>query len=663
MYDREHDSTTSAHSDKESTQLLRNGIDDYSLIKLDEPVTIDRSKGLEHKVLQAYPRHLWKFNARIRRQIDLMKVRPEDLIVPNSQVIVSTEDRLAVLNIARDLANLTKRYHDENLTGRIKDHTDALMLASEYEVAKKICGQWIIPVGSHLEIAGVQQSLNSQSKEKLAKSIRHVLEDYYADYGADIEPDPADTNPGWPFFKTSPYVKIITAATSDLTPGQAREICYSTGAPIGSEYAFGWNYRFGPTSKSSYIWKHIGQGRWRADFKVVSAAPRIRKVWMAPYAATIELAPLAGVLKQARKRIAGLWHEALEDRELITRALREFEFIYEADMSGYDQHFCLDHKDVIASCLRERYPKMKDLVNKYLYYDTRSTISPSWALDETLDLYVEPNTLHSGIRLTSEIGSLVNFSLQIATISELFKRSVKNGRDVLILIQGDDTLIFSKVQIDPEAYKQIVASYGFETELKAGDKFLMRHRLTIPDTPVCARIIQQTCFHERERTGLDSVGILLLGLAERAAGLEQNQKLKAYESVDAIVPHVHWLRELNLTSIAAAREFAKKEEGKALIRKSLDSVAGKSYIAQILHDAPYSPSAKAILDEIEVLKPELVNQATAMDKFVEEKARQIRRLDRRDKLKLLNQTAVILDQGLTQEEEDALLLSLIKNYT
>jgi len=147
--------------------------------------------------------------------------------------------------------------------------------------------------------------------------------------------------------------------------------------------------------------------------------------------------------------------------------------------------------------------------------------------------YPKSVALLSGLKITAEVGTFTNLLINSAgwlnngimsksELSDYLTQRLSTSSDYTtkVLIQSDDTAFIgtsiSEIRKLTSSFSQAAKAAGIKSSVEMGDKFLMRHLSNGRDTPVLARIWQNTISNEEPET--DPL-IFLVGLMMRTDGV------------------------------------------------------------------------------------------------------------------------------------------------
>lgn len=460
--------------------------------------------------------------------------------------------------------------------------------------------------------------------------------------------DPLDTNPGYPFFSGQ--------VSKDGTPTNRVKIIQSL-AGITSEYKDGWSTvlrsvdhrlgRFGmtghpfavaPIRRLSYGYKWIHQFNSSSAGLVSMFDERglntQRVAWMVPYGYNLCVTPLQIMMKSFRLWLPGLYHDSLPKANrgrVITQASRRNEcYLAEADYSNYDRFIPVDLVEKITSMFASRTnrPEFWSDIGMHLHRQA-SIIWPDYSGGDRGHGWVfKPGTLGlmSGVKLTSETGTLINSVVNAAALAKAKGWSVDQLASYLgqyidrpyakvgskwehYYIQSDDTLLIGhnlkSLSRQGENFLEAVDAAGLKGSLDIGDRFLMRHCEGGRDLPVVSRVWQNTLSNEEEPA--DEL-VFLAGLAARTDGLCGFRTIDAFQlgdlykmsKTEALLTHavLTSLRKFITTAAVKSTTALKLIDGLLSVLKvtdsdfeRLESASSQAFLLQ-----PHSIDVSAIPD-------------------------------------------------------------------
>lgn len=402
------------------------------------------------------------------------------------------------------------------------------------------------------------------------------------DYLWDTNSDPIDTNPGYPYFNVqmdtqgNPVIRDVTVdqfktvldkaqyfAQSDHRSLKWIDVLRAVDALNVDETLDGHPLAVAPLRRLSpgYKWNHI--------FTVTAAGMRThsdvrgqnsqRIAWMVPYIYNLLISPMSTALKTVRSFLPGCTHTA-SDKRFQNLSIRSGDnskspILFEADYSNYDRFIPVDVIEHIVRMVAELFSDNQ--TTAYWHdalmhlHDGASLIWPDYTATETGRGWIfQPGRLGllSGVKVTSETGTLVNFIINLSncyhagilrtekemidytlsifhkqTINDLEENSYRNipsSFSLKFLVQSDDTLLIGRTLMEglklAKAFEKGLKAAGLKGAVEAGDRFLMRHMNNGADRPVPCRVWQNTLSGE---AAPESELIFLLGLLARTDGM------------------------------------------------------------------------------------------------------------------------------------------------
>lgn len=506
---------------------------------------------------------------------------------PRSVIISSEDDMDTVLNEAWDCYGALESY--------VKD---ANILAGEADIWKKITVQrgW-----------RTSRILVDMSPEDIdipglwVDTLKVVLKRYqYSFVEAPIPESPMDTNAGWPIFTTGYHAKAASALlylSRDVEELHDLNLEFASrlSLPKAGVNGFGLNFRQGPRYKEEPFMQHAGAGMWTATHSYAGISPRARQVFMGPYGSAIALNELLRALQGGRRGIPGLWSAGDTMYTIVANADALGYDIREADISGYDLTVRRSIQRVVREQLIRQYPELRFEIDLWFYLEGRPVIGPAVDLGPGLTVWKTYGCTHSGIRLTSEIGTLITTTTALYALQKTgFPDAINQWKsgDLMLLISGDDILIGMKKLPSAEDWAAAWMEVGFDCELSVGRRFLMKHRIGRRAIPVGGRIVQQTVSNEHEPTGKYASIISLLGLVAR---WDVGPPPEVVPLVDRVLRHTNVYTRWGLSSGAEAAKRLKQPDAQELLQDALTALANDPWMKMLVRDAPHRPSAAAEL--------------------------------------------------------------------
>lgn len=417
---------------------------------------------------------------------------------------------------------------------------------------------------------------------------------------------PFDTNAGWPCFTTGFGAKAC-AALMVSTPNpraildDGAAFCGLTHLPQSSIQAFGLTSRQGPLYKEQPYLTHQGAGSWMPTLMARGAWSRTRQVFMASYGGNAQLEPLLSQMQAGRRHLPGTWHSGDNDLRAVLAALSQNLHLAESDISGYDQSVSATLQRVAALALKAAAPHLQQEVDTWLFYESRSVISPSRQQVPGATITSTHGGTHSGQRLTAEIGTFIALTTVLTVLHRLIGQPVTTtiqrwlNRDFMLLVQGDDILLGTSQPLDTLGWRDAWREVGFECELLAGLRFLAKHRTARGALPVGGRIVQQTIANENEPIGLEWDPILVLGMQARW-GIGPPSIVEPY--VRAVLKTTSFAHRTGVYDGPTAHTWLTHPTHARRLQRALDLLKNDAWMQRLRKDAPYSPSAALLLEEL-----------------------------------------------------------------
>lgn len=433
--------------------------------------------------------------------------------------------------------------------------------------------------------------------------------------------DPLDTNPGYPLFSANLTKDGIPTSRNEIVTQfesvtrLARQLSGSEGVTWeGTLRAVDYlnkddNLADHPLAiaplrrlQPGFKWSHVfqvtaGGMRLSHDIRGFNSC---RVAWMVPYLYNILISPVAILLKTTRSFLPGATHNKADKTFQNQVLARPGALLLEADYSNYDRFIPIDVIELIVGIVIDGFVKgaaerkyWKDAVMHL--HNAASIISPDYGTTQSVGGWLyKPGKLGlmSGVKITSETGTLVNFVVNISALfhqgilptqsavnnyTSAFLRSASkddglvgdnnysNARDfpLKFLVQSDDTLLIASSPEErgkmQQGFKDAVVAAGLKGTIEAGDRFLMRHTSDGGDRPVPARIWQNTLSSESPP---ETELIFLLGLIARTDGLFGVKDVDPFQTKD----------KQRLTGAEICFSLAVVES----LRKFMDSAASRS---------------------------------------------------------------------------------------
>lgn len=474
--------------------------------------------------------------------------------------------------------------------------------------------------------------------DRLVEVYRAARDDSYPEYSR-VNPEPADTNGGWPSFMSGPAAKIFGAlfipqGTNFLEAfDNASQFCQLVGLDPATALGYGLGSRTGPMYKWQPMARFDFDARtWTAGKEWRGYAERNRIVQMSSVAFNYVLRELTAALKLTRANIPGLWRRGRSDAFLANA----FPFRAEADISGYDVSVPAALQRNTGALWKRIWPELAEHVSYWLACERAPLLTPSWDLrPEYLSVLTALGGTRTGLKNTAEIGTFIGLHVTLYALG-------LQGFDVLHwpeasdfanVHQGDDVLVSTNRPIDREAWASAFLECNLKCEAIEGDGFLSRH---LPgggrSLPIAGRIVQQTMSNENEQPGNRLKGLQYLGFAARADGA-QDLPTFLQEQIWSCIKHAEWIRETGATSLKEVLHFVNGPDARGAIVRALEVSAGLDWLATETRSIEYNFSAQKIAElALELgLQPELV---ASRDRVTDEIIRATRNMAPRDKLRI-----------------------------
>jgi len=355
---------------------------------------------------------------------------------------------------------------------------------------------------------------------------------------ADTVGDPFDSNAGYPVYtalqdsvgRPTSKIQVITIFKGLGYAGHSVSKLFqevdlrSTGMGVD-----GFPFAIAPIRRNSYGWKfsHVFTpsplGLITAFDERGSNTTRI--AWAVPYIFNLFMSPLQSEWKSLRKMMPGLYHEGSTQVNRIKMFKKSQSIIVtEADYSNYDRFIPVDMFMLFAKMYTQSRPNGNFWFDMcHAIHHKMSIIWPDYIGSEQKHGWIfspEKLGLLSGVKITSEEGSFVNSIINGQSRIDaglMTEQSMINyltqykdeSSDMGTLpehwmVLGDDTAHISHsveeaVKVG-DAFTANVERAGLNGEIMIGDRFLMRSINNGRDTPVPARIWQNTLQNETPYT-------------------------------------------------------------------------------------------------------------------------------------------------------------------
>jgi len=503
--------------------------------------------------------------------------------------------------------------------------------------------------------------------------------------------DPLDTNPGYPYFRGDldpngipiTRIKMVEEAEGLLASARDRHkhdpshslwhhTLLEIDARFGKHGLPGAPLAVAPLRRQSpgYKWSHqfrmTSGGLISAEDEQGYNSQRV--AWMVSYLYNLLVSGFHCRLKAVRMMLPGMYHDGpsrvrrLKELRDSTKAGRCF--LAEADYSNYDRNIPVDIVRRITADFAE-FMEDKDYLNEMAMYlhDDSTLIWPDYTPDGDSHGWVfKPGLLGllSGVKVTSETGSFVNFVIHLQTLMNCEGWTEDQAVNYItmyktegvpigslperVYIQSDDSLLIaptiSSLLKQGDEFNRLLKLAGLKGEVMIGDRFLMRHLYGGLDTPVPARVFQNTVSNE---TPPPSSLIFEVGLAARTDGLAASKSVDpfgtgvVYNITSAERSFTRMMLDMLISDISSAntplpraikflsvlrdslnakrseqlngyrREVVQELALIELVRAAKEGRAALQTYLYSLHKDKFKPGAAAITLEIENLAPELAS--------------------------------------------------------
>lgn len=442
----------------------------------------------------------------------------------------------------------------------LKSKRKAIMfITSNVDIMKKACVvRGVIPGWWASSYSGQYTSSLSHFKEAIDIVVKadHERESWakYQDVRTDTAndlADPLDTNTGYPLFSAqldkagNPVAKLRLLETYEGIGHQNYNLAallkevdrraIGTGCE-GYPFVVAPIRRLQPGYKWSHVMKESSLGLLSDHDERGNNTQRI--AWMASYLLNLILSALQLEWKVNRKLSPGLFHDGEAKKHRLKMLKRPGLWVAEADYSNYDRNIPINlFLEWVKGYLANKPNKDYWFGLCHMLHHRIPTIWPDYIPNESgrgWVFYAQKLGLLSGLKITSEEGTKVNEIINVQSLLDAgietrqsaleyllqYKNAAVGSKHEHIHIQSDDTFLIAD---SPEklfklgnAFKENADRAGLKGSLEMGDRFLMRQTSDGRDTPVPARVWQNTLSNEEPYTdGLK----FLVGLAMRTDGL------------------------------------------------------------------------------------------------------------------------------------------------
>lgn len=482
--------------------------------------------------------------------------------------IIKDDERGVVLIDSDQINEWLNPKHPKHKLLRDEWHHISFLLANQ-DIMKKYCVVRAINVGWWVNSYSGKKSSSptafTQALRVFRKAVIYLRStNAYKDAFdglADTMGDPTTTNTGWPYYgsRVQDGVPIDRLRTVDLFEGVGFNFrnldelfdTFSDRAkhtPLG-KYTFAMaplrrqQYGF----KTAHMFKYSSMGlSYEFDRTGLNS---VRTAWMASYVYNLLLSPVMRDAKALRMILPGCYHDGPAMKRRHARRKKHKYYIVEADYSNYDRFIPLDVIYSIIDILTEGYER-KSLYNA-LAKSTFNRMQLIWpdstggTGDAGIVLSPDETGLFSGVKPTAEWGTLTNLIINLQACLDaglldedsafsyltMYEKQEPGSGEELFNIQSDDDVLLNQ---DPlllyrqvDAFRNLTKTAGIKTSIQVGDRFLMRHIDSGKDTPVSARVYQNTLSNE---TPPEDPETFVVGLAVRTDGLLGHKTFDPFET-------------------------------------------------------------------------------------------------------------------------------------
>lgn len=460
---------------------------------------------------------------------------------------------------------------DQEVRAKLKnsDYRSAIMfILANFDIMRKVAvvrgispGWWCVSYqGKNANDKGAFQASINAHKKAITRLLSSSRGQALLHKLWDTNSDPIDTNPGYPDFlgnldeNGKPVDRIKTvqkfAGIGDLLK-QGRpwkDVLTEIDRRVGDHPLAGFPLLVAPL-------RRLQPGdKWTHQFDVTSSGLVFqydlrglnsqRVAHMVPYIYNMLVSPIATMMKAVRMLLPGCYHDGLSKTNRLRR-LRNLSkqgklFLAEADYSNFDRFIPVDIIDEITThfaSLTVNPPLWRDVAMHL--HEQASIIWPDYStLDSGAGWAFKPPrlALMSGVKVTGETGTLVNsivngqallnsYGWTETRLVEYLCQYEDSNKEVgsmqeFYYVQSDDTELIASsldnLKKHKDAFVELVAAAGLKGSSEFADRFLMRHIDKGRDTPVPARVWQNTLSNE---TSVRDEFVFLAGLSSRTDGL------------------------------------------------------------------------------------------------------------------------------------------------
>lgn len=503
--------------------------------------------------------------------------------------------------------------------------------------------------------------------------------------------DPLDTNMGYPYYEGkvdkqgNPVTRIaflarakgLLAAAKRRTPGNLTwkavleeiDARFGEGPLAGFPLAVAVIRRLQPGDKPAHFFVRTQSGLKAAYDEYGHNSQRV--AWMVPWVYNLLLTPFHCFVKAIRMLLPGMYHDGasrMNRLAMLKAAFAQGKLVMaEADYSNYDRFMPVNIISILTDYFVGKLPDSSYWRDAAMHlHEGAHLIWPDYASDGTSFGYVfTPGKLGllSGVKLTSETGSFVNFivNLQayinaakltedqaVAYVSMYADGSQVGKKWERFYIQSDDSLLIASSL--NELYEQgnhftsLLKAAGLKGSVMLGDRFLMRHMNGGRDTPVPSRVWQNTLSNETPPPDEVTFNV---GFASRTDGLMGHKSVDPFSTgktlpvtkvehdftnlmLSSLVRFMETSTSKPFDSIAMARYMIDIGKGRREESIKLDGARRKATLALAALEQSKAPDAESYLRQLLRDKHKPVAQLAlaelqATDQFFAQKVNDISR--------------------------------------
>jgi len=437
--------------------------------------------------------------------------------------------------------------------------TNSVVDSAELQDLDKITMQRWRPTGWFLHVPFSESLKLTAYEQEFINSVRVVVRRYAAvlkgeqrvsDWQSMIlnDFDPPDTMVGMPTMMSGNLshegriaILAALAPVGRLQPeawlDEYSRLSMTLGLPANFLFSSMLATRHGPMRKPIPLWVKDVAG-YSYNHESIGLYDRTRFVYPIPYPVNFLLSPVYLLLKEARKRTLGLWHDPVSMEKYVKVLRSQGKKSFSIDFSGMDTTMPPHLIKLMCSVLIEHGFPRWPLQMLSTLYERMGIITPSYLSQPGSCTFIHKViSWLSGFKLTSEFDTIFG----AATMLTILEQQMPGIRDRwergnwTFAELGDDIIFTTDSKIDPEAMTKAAQEIcGANLKVYEDVMFLKRLMPLHPDIPHLSRpfsrLIQQTFFNEERYDGIEGGqrpdAVMRLSIWARMDSLDKHPKFR-----------------------------------------------------------------------------------------------------------------------------------------